>query len=366
MRNVLRLRRHVLDQVRGDLGASRRQQVRAHRGTAGADAVVLGDLGCMLNIEGRLRRRGDSDDQGAARGRGTCGRASGLTAIGPSANLRNRPMQVASMHFKERAHVKLNDERLQEQPQEDARASSSPSGGRRSSELDDFEATREAGKAIRQRALDDLDVWLEIFEAQRDGARARRCFSRRRPPRSTRWCSRSPRATACARSSSRNRWCPRSPRSTMRSRRPDLTVVETDLGEYILQINDYEPPSHIIGPALHKTKEEVAELFHARHGTPRKDRDRGTVPRGARRAARALSDRRHGDLRRQFLRGRDRLGRARDQRGQRDAGDDVAQGARRDIGHREARAHARGRRDADAAACRARRPGSRSPTTSTC
>jgi L-lactate dehydrogenase complex protein LldE len=26
-----------------------------------ADAIVLGDLGCMLNIEGRLRRRGDSN-----------------------------------------------------------------------------------------------------------------------------------------------------------------------------------------------------------------------------------------------------------------------------------------------------------------
>ena len=26
---------------------------------AGADAVVGGDLGCLLNIEGRLRRRGD-------------------------------------------------------------------------------------------------------------------------------------------------------------------------------------------------------------------------------------------------------------------------------------------------------------------
>jgi L-lactate dehydrogenase complex protein LldE len=26
----------------------------------GADAVVLGDLGCMLNIEGRLRRRGNA------------------------------------------------------------------------------------------------------------------------------------------------------------------------------------------------------------------------------------------------------------------------------------------------------------------
>ena len=27
---------------------------------SGADAVVLGDLGCILNIEGRLRRKGDT------------------------------------------------------------------------------------------------------------------------------------------------------------------------------------------------------------------------------------------------------------------------------------------------------------------
>ena len=31
-----------------------------HVEASGADAVVLGDLGCMLNIEGRLRRRGDA------------------------------------------------------------------------------------------------------------------------------------------------------------------------------------------------------------------------------------------------------------------------------------------------------------------
>src|SRR5437867_924363 len=49
-----------------------------------------------------------------------------------------------------------------------------------------------------------------------------------------------------------------------------LTVVETDLGEYILQINDYEPPSHLIGPALHKSKEEVADLFAKAHATARK------------------------------------------------------------------------------------------------
>jgi L-lactate dehydrogenase complex protein LldE len=30
-----------------------------HIANSGVDAVVLGDLGCMLNIEGRMRRRGD-------------------------------------------------------------------------------------------------------------------------------------------------------------------------------------------------------------------------------------------------------------------------------------------------------------------
>lgn len=41
--------------------------------------------------------------------------------------------------------------------------------------------------------------------------------------------------------------------------------IETDLGEYILQINDNEPPSHIIAPVIHKDKEEVADLFAKVH-----------------------------------------------------------------------------------------------------
>ncbi len=39
-----------------------------------------------------------------------------------------------------------------------------------------------------------------------------------------------------------------------------IKVVETDLGEWIVQMAS-EKPSHITAPALHKTKEEVAELF---------------------------------------------------------------------------------------------------------
>lgn len=39
-----------------------------------------------------------------------------------------------------------------------------------------------------------------------------------------------------------------------------IAPVETDLGEWIVQLAE-EPPSHIIAPAIHKTKEQVADLF---------------------------------------------------------------------------------------------------------
>jgi L-lactate dehydrogenase complex protein LldF len=42
-------------------------------------------------------------------------------------------------------------------------------------------------------------------------------------------------------------------------------VVETDLGEYIIQI-DNDKPSHIVTPVIHKTKEDVAELFQRKLG----------------------------------------------------------------------------------------------------
>jgi len=43
-----------------------------------------------------------------------------------------------------------------------------------------------------------------------------------------------------------------------------IEPIETDLGEYIIQLAE-EPPSHIIAPAIHKTREQVTELFHEHH-----------------------------------------------------------------------------------------------------
>ncbi|RLD35549.1 MAG: [Fe-S]-binding protein, partial [Bacteroidetes bacterium] len=41
----------------------------------------------------------------------------------------------------------------------------------------------------------------------------------------------------------------------------DVNTIETDLGEYIVQLAG-EKPYHIVTPAMHKTKEEIAELFY--------------------------------------------------------------------------------------------------------
>ncbi|UOQ44103.1 LutB/LldF family L-lactate oxidation iron-sulfur protein [Halobacillus salinarum] len=49
-------------------------------------------------------------------------------------------------------------------------------------------------------------------------------------------------------------------------------VVETDLGEWILQL-DEDPPSHIVTPALHKNKEQIRETF-----TKKKGYDKSEIP----------------------------------------------------------------------------------------
>src|SRR3954470_18261765 len=43
-----------------------------------------------------------------------------------------------------------------------------------------------------------------------------------------------------------------------------IAPIETDLGEYIIQLR-HEPPSHIIAPAVHLIKEQVADTFRAAH-----------------------------------------------------------------------------------------------------
>ena len=178
-------------------------------------------------------------------------------------------MQVASMHFKERAHEKLGDELLQKNL---VKFKTKFVAARKSAivELDDFEGTREAGRAIRQRGLDNLDSWIEMFEASATARGATVLFAQT-PEEVNRLVLDIASCHGVRKIIKSKSMVSEESGLDHAIEGAGMTVVETDLGEYILQINDYEPPSHIIGPALHKSKDEVATLFAKKHGTPRKD-----------------------------------------------------------------------------------------------
>ncbi len=136
-------------------------------------------------------------------------------------------------------------------------------------ELDDFEGAREAAKAIRDRVLENLDLWLEKFE---ENATARGAI--------VLWAKDGAEICRHVAAIGKKHGVNKAVKSkSMLSEEAGLNQaleatgiwpVETDLGEYILQINDYEPPSHIIAPAVHKSLDEVADLFERVHGAPRK------------------------------------------------------------------------------------------------
>lgn len=127
----------------------------------------------------------------------------------------------------------------------------------------DFEGLREAGRAIRDYAIANLDTLLESFERSviargglvhwaRDAGEAREIIL---------GILRDAGATTVTKGKS------------MVSEEIELnpfleanglTAVETDLGEYIIQLRR-EPPSHIIAPAFHLHKEQVEETFRAAH-----------------------------------------------------------------------------------------------------
>ena len=53
--------------------------------------------------------------------------------------------------------------------------------------------------------------------------------------------------------------------------REGTRVVETDLGEYIVQIAG-QKPSHILGPSVHLSKDQISDLFYRKHGPPKLSR----------------------------------------------------------------------------------------------
>ncbi len=152
----------------------------------------------------------------------------------------------------------------------------------------DFEALREQGRAIRDYSLSRLDTLLETFET---GVTARGGHVHwARDAKEAREIILAILREADAKTVTKGK--------SMVSEEIELnpfleangiTPVETDLGEYIIQLR-HEPPSHIIAPAFHLSKEQVADSFRAAHTMLEPDRpltERNALVAEARRMLRA-------------------------------------------------------------------------------
>lgn len=134
-----------------------------------------------------------------------------------------------------------------------------------------FEALRDKGRAIRHTTFHNLAEHLRVFEtnAERAGAQVHWAET------STDACAIT--AEICRDANAKTVVKGKSMVSEEIGLNDDLIargfdVVETDLGEYLLQVRE-ETPSHIIAPAIHLTEHDARDTFLAHHQQLAPDRD---------------------------------------------------------------------------------------------
>jgi L-lactate dehydrogenase complex protein LldF len=130
-------------------------------------------------------------------------------------------------------------------------------------QFSDFEQLRQHVKSIRQHTLDNLDHYLLEFEekALENGAGVHFARTSEEMNKLVLEICKTHGASKVAKGKS---MVTEETGLNEQLLAAGLSVIETDLGEYIIQ-QAGETPSHIVGPALHKSQQEIRELFLAKH-----------------------------------------------------------------------------------------------------
>ncbi|MBX2806753.1 MAG: iron-sulfur cluster-binding protein [Hyphomicrobiales bacterium] len=178
-------------------------------------------------------------------------------------------MQPSSSNFKPNAAAALADSTLQRALAK-ARSGFQSKRARARSELPEFDALCEQAKDIKNHTLAHLDLYLEIFE-QKVTESGGRVHWARTPEQARKLI-----LGICKEAGAHTITKGKSMVAEEIALNPALEAagfqpVETDLGEYIVQIRK-EVPSHIIAPAFHLTREQVEADFRRTHLDLDKDR----------------------------------------------------------------------------------------------
>ena len=149
-----------------------------------------------------------------------------------------------------------------------------------------FEAARARGTAIKDHVVAHLDHYLEEFErnAVASGAKVHWAATAEEACRIVIGLCRQAGARRVTRAKSMLGEEIGLPHALEAA---EIERVETDLAEHIIQLAK-EAPSHIVWPALHKTREQVAELFRVAHGRPQDSEDVPAMVESARKQLRGL------------------------------------------------------------------------------
>lgn len=175
-------------------------------------------------------------------------------------------MRIRSLEFRRRAEQAVLDQRLQRNLE---RIGIRFKLGRDLAfqALEDPESLRRMGRAVKEKALANLPLLLETLEKKVQEAGGTVHWAR---------TAKEARGIVCQLARERDVRTVVKGKS-MVTEEIDLNaaleaqgveVWETDLGEFIIQLAG-EPPSHIIGPAVHKSKEQISELFAEKLGAAR-------------------------------------------------------------------------------------------------
>ena len=174
-------------------------------------------------------------------------------------------MEPQTRNFKQGAATALKDEKIQRNLKglysgfHQARISAAEA-------TPNWEEMREQGRVIKAHTLENLDYYLELVEANvtRAGGKVYFATDAEAANRYVVELARSKGVKIAIKSKS---MISEEMGLNHQLAREAVEPVETDLGEYIIQLAE-ETPYHIVAPAIHKSKEEVSALFQEKLKTP--------------------------------------------------------------------------------------------------
>ncbi len=173
-------------------------------------------------------------------------------------------MKTSNQKFKDRIHVKMKDESMRAAVA-NAQERMFKNRAIAAEKLGNWEEWREMGMDIRNHVLENLDYYLQQLSdnVEKNGGHVYFAATAEDATNHIEKIIQQKNAKKVVKSKS---MVTEEIGMNHVIQRNNCEVIETDLGEYILQVDDCDAPSHIVVPALHKNRTQIRDVFNKKLG----------------------------------------------------------------------------------------------------